>query len=165
MGALDGKMRKDKWKLDKRPPYGAKYEFTTHVPAPSPSLRIRAPGPPVEERLWRLRARDPGTDTLAPIRLPGDNREPGRAIGMLLVVDERGRVEDEASFGSTELFLRVPEFGAPEARFLKDKSPNHNQKPGGYVQRDMAHRFLITSVFRDSGLTTPCNFCGSVDTS
>ena len=119
----------------------------------------------MEERLWRLRARDPGTATLAPIRLPGDNREPGRAIGVLLVVDERGRVEDEASFGSTELFLRVPEFGAPEARFLKDKSPDHNQKPGGNVQRDMAHRFLITSVLRDSGLTTPCNFCESVDTS
>ncbi len=47
-------------------------------------------------------------------------REPGSARGVLLVVDERGRVEDEASLGSTE-FLRAPALGAPEARFLKDK--------------------------------------------
>jgi len=117
-----------------RPPHGVKHEIT-HVPAPSLSLRTRAPDPPVDVRLCRLRARDPGKAALALIRLPGDNREPGSARGVLLVVDERGRVEDEASFGSTELFLRVPELGAPEARF----------------------RFLITSVLRDSGLTTPCN--------
>jgi len=89
----------------------------------------------VEDRLCLLRARGAGITAPPPIRLPGDNREPGRASGVLLVVDERGRVEDEASLGSTELFLRVPEFGAPEARF----------------------RFFITSVLRDSGLTTPCN--------
>jgi hypothetical protein len=77
----------------------------------------------VDIRLCRLRARDPGTTELGPIRLPGDKREPGSASGVLLVVDERGRVEDEASFGSTELFLRVPELGAPEARFLRDKGP------------------------------------------
>lgn len=80
----------------------------------------------MDVRLCRLRARDPGK-ALPLIRLPGDNREPGSAKGVLLVVDERGRVEDEASFGSTELFLRVPELGAPEARFLRDKSPSHNQ--------------------------------------
>jgi hypothetical protein len=68
------------------------------------------------------------------MRLPGDNREPGRASGVLLVVEERGRVDDEASLGSTELFLRVPEFGAPDARFLKDKDmrPN-NEKLGANV--------------------------------
>jgi hypothetical protein len=72
---------------------------------------------------------------LPPIRLPGDNREPGRASGVLLVVDERGRVEDEASLGSTELFLRVPEFGAPEARFLKDKSPSLIRNPAELSKR------------------------------
>ena len=109
-----------------RPPHGVKH--ASYVPAPSASLRTKVPDPPVDVRLCRLRARDPGTAALGPIRLPGDKREPGRASGVLLVVDERGRVEDEASFGSTQLFLRVPELGAPEARFLKDKSPpNHNQ--------------------------------------
>lgn len=80
---------------------------------------------------------------------------------MLLVVDERGRVEDATSFGSPGLFLRVAEFGAPEARFLKDKCRTHNQQPPPQCsrERDMAHRFLITSVLRDRGLTTPCNFC------
>jgi hypothetical protein len=60
---------------------------------------------------------------LALTRLPGDSREPGRARGVLLVVDERGR--DATSFGSPGLLLRAPAFGAPEARFLKDKC--HNQ--------------------------------------
>jgi hypothetical protein len=91
------------------------------------SLRITPPGPPVDVRLCRFRAKDPVNVALGPIRLPGDNREPGRAIGVLLVVEERGRVEDEASFGSTELFLRAPEFGAPEARFLRDKCANPNE--------------------------------------
>jgi len=113
-----------------RPSHGVKHEIT-HVPAPSASLRTKAPGPSVDVRLCRLRAKDPATAAPAPIRLPGDNREPGRASGVLLVVDERGRVEDEASLGSTEL-LRAPALGAPEARF----------------------RFFITSVLRDSGLTT-----------
>lgn len=85
------------------------------------NLRITLPGPPVDVRLCRFRAKDPATAALGPTRLPGDNREPGRASGVLLVVDERGRVEDEASFGSTVLFLRATEFGAPEARFLRDK--------------------------------------------
>ena len=67
------------------------------------------------------------TAALAPIRLPGDSREPGRARGVLLVVDERGRFEDETSFGRPGLLLRAPEFGAPEARFLKDKCHAHNQ--------------------------------------
>ena len=40
----------------------------------------------------------------------------------MLVVDEPGRIEDETKFGSPRLFLRSPAFGAPEARFLKDKS-------------------------------------------
>ena len=95
-------------------------------------MRIRPPDPPVDIRLWRLRANDPATAALAPTRLPGDSREPGRARGVLLVVDERGRVEDETSFGSPGLFLRAPEFGAPEARFLKDKgmiSNNDKMEP------------------------------------
>jgi hypothetical protein len=99
----------------------------------------------------------------APIRLPGDNREPGRARGVLLVVDERGRVEDEASLGSTE-FLRAPALGAPEARFLKDKARISNPATD-MDTRDMAYRFLITSVLRDSGLTTPCSFCQSAKSS
>jgi hypothetical protein len=127
-------MRKDQWKARWRPSHGVNHE-STHVPAPSASLRTRAPGPPVEDRLCLLRARDPGIVALPPIRLPGDNREPGRASGVLLVVDERGRVEDEASLGSTELFLRVPEFGAPEARFLKDKSPALIRNPAEMSKR------------------------------
>jgi len=106
---------------------------TSYVP--SATLRTKVPDPPVDVRLWRLSAKDPATVAPGPIRLPGDNREPGSARGVLLVVDARGRVDDEASLGSTELFLRVPELGAPEARF----------------------RFFITSVLSDSGLTTPCN--------
>ena len=109
-----------------RPPHGVKHEIT-HVPAPSLSLRTKAPDPPVDDHLCRLRARDPGKATLALIWLPGDNREPGSARGVLLVFDEHGRVEDEANSGSTELLLRVPELGAPETRFLRDKSPDHNQ--------------------------------------
>jgi hypothetical protein len=96
-----------------------KYEIT-HASVPSAVLRTKVPGPSVDVRLCRFRAKDPATAAPAPIRLPGDNREPGRARGVLLVVDERGRVEDEASLGSTE-FLRAPALGAPEARFLKDK--------------------------------------------
>ena len=96
-----------------------KHEIT-HAPVPSATLRTKVPGPSADVRLCRLRAKDPATAAPAPIRLPGDNREPGRARGVLLVVDDRGRVEDEASLGSTE-FLRAPALGAPEARFLKDK--------------------------------------------
>jgi hypothetical protein len=128
----------------------------THVPAPSASLRTKGPGTSVDVRLCRLRAKDPATAAPGPIRLPGDSRDPGRAIGVLLVVDERGRVEDEASLGSTE-FLRAPTLGAPEARFLRDKNQQSGTNMG---PRDMDYRFLITSVLRDSGLTTPCSFCG-----
>ncbi len=73
-------------------------------------------------------ANDPVTAVVA-IRLPGDSREPGRARGVLLVVDDRGRVVDGTGLGGPGLFLRVPEFGAPEARFLKDKCHFHNQRP------------------------------------
>ena len=95
-----------------------------------------------------------GTAALGPIRLPGDKREPGRASGVLLVVGELGRIEDEASFGSTELFLRLPVLGAPEAQFLKDKSPQPsaiiNNRGSNMGPRDMAQRLLIASVFRES---------------
>jgi len=131
----DMRSKKKQMEAQQRPSHGVRHEMKfTHAPAPSASLRTKAPGPSVDVRLCRLRAKGPGTPAPAPIRLPGDNREPGRASGVLLVVDERGRVEDEASLGSTE-FLRAPALGAPEARF----------------------RFFITSVLRDSGLTTPCN--------
>jgi hypothetical protein len=103
----------------------------THVPAPSASLRTKGPGTSVDVRLCRLRAKDPATAAPAPIRLPGDNREPGRASGVLLVVDERGRIEDEASLGSTE-FLRAPALGAPEARFLRDKCTARISNPAQY---------------------------------
>ena len=133
----------------------------TYAPAPSASLRTKAPGPSVDVRLCRLRAKGPGTTAPAPIRLPGDNREPGRASGVLLVVDERGRVEDEASLGSTE-FLRAPALGAPEARFLRDKCMSRiSNLTQIWSEEIWNYRFFITSVLRDSGLTTPCNFCKS----
>jgi hypothetical protein len=106
----------------------------THVPAPSASLRTKDPGTSVDVRLCRLRAKDPATAAPAPIRLPGDNREPGRASGVLLVVDERGRVEDDASLGSTE-FLREPALGAFEARFLRDKCMAGISNPHRYGAR------------------------------
>lgn len=56
-------------------------------------------------------------------------------VGTVLVVDARGRVFDDASLGKPAFPLRALPLGAPEARF----------------------RFLITSVFSDSGRTTPCS--------
>lgn len=56
-------------------------------------------------------------------------------VGTVLVVDARGRVFDDASLGNPAPPLRAFPLGAPEARF----------------------RFLITSVFSDSGRTTPCS--------
>jgi hypothetical protein len=113
-------VRKNRWKLDSARNTWRKKHEVTHVPVPSATLRTKVPGSSADVRLCRLRAKVPAMAAPAPIRLPGDNREPGRARGVLLVVDERGRVEDEASLGSTE-FLRAPALGAPEARFLKDK--------------------------------------------
>jgi len=47
-----------------------------------------------------------------------------------LVVDERGRVEDEASLGRVELPLRVTPFGEPEVRFLEiNKIKKFNKNP------------------------------------
>ena len=49
-------------------------------------------------------------------RVPGIAREP--AVGILLVVLERGRVDKDASLGRLFPPLRVGALGAPEARFL-----------------------------------------------
>ena len=51
-----------------------------------------------------------------PIRLVGENRDdpPGKP----LVVDERGRVEEAASFGNDEFVFREALCGVPDARFL-----------------------------------------------
>lgn len=57
----------------------------------------------------------PGDDPI-PTRLPGD---PGSPVGILLVVLDRGRVDDEASLGRLlPAVLRTGPFGAPEVRFL-----------------------------------------------
>ena len=50
-------------------------------------------------------------------RVPGIAREP--AVGILLVVLERGRVDKDASLGKLFPPLRVGALGAPEARFLR----------------------------------------------
>ena len=61
---------------------------------------------------------------------------------------ERGRVVDEASLGRVETPFRELLLGAPEARFLHTVSfaPLHKAK---------TYLFLMTSVFSDSGRTTP----------
>ena len=94
---------------------------------------------------WKLglRARDWNGRTWSH-PAPGIQTRARRASGVLLVVDERGRVEDEASFGRTESFFRVPALGALEARPTITRNRGSNMDP-----RDMAHRFLIASVFKD----------------
>jgi hypothetical protein len=61
-------------------------------------------------------------DDPTPTRLPGAMRDPGSPVGILLVVLDRGRVDDEASLGRLLLaVLRTGPFGAPEVRFLNMK--------------------------------------------
>ena len=93
---------------------------------------------PADVRLWRFIASGPallGVLRPTPARLFGVERDPGSWVGIVLVVEARGRVDDDAILGNAEPPLRDELLGAPDARFL----------------------FLMTSVFNDSGRTTPCN--------
>jgi hypothetical protein len=58
--------------------------------------------------------------SVALVDAPRPNRDVGdRRVGyMPVVVEERGRVEDEASLGNADAALRAVLLGAPEARFL-----------------------------------------------
>ena len=75
---------------------------------------------PAEVR--RCRFIDPAAAALAPIRLVGDIRVPDSPADIELVVDDRGRVEDAASFGSDEPPFRDALCGVPDARFLANAS-------------------------------------------
>jgi len=100
------------------------------------SLRVEDEGcKPLEVRRCRFIASvapPPGDDPI-PIRFPGVMRDPASPVGILLVVLDRGRADNEASLGRLLAALRTGPFDAPEVRFL----------------------FLIMSVFKDSGRTTP----------
>jgi len=57
-------------------------------------------------------------DAPIPVRLPSAIREPAGPLGIILVVLDRGLVDDEASLGKFPPPLRAVPFGVPEARFL-----------------------------------------------
>jgi hypothetical protein len=59
-------------------------------------------------------------DAPRPKRDVGDIR-----VGYMPVVEERGRVEDEASLGNVDAALRAVLLGAPEARFLTPQMGNN----------------------------------------
>ena len=119
---------------------------------------------PAEVR--RCRFIDPAAAALAPIRLVGDIRVPDSPPDIELVVDDRGRVDDAASFGNDDPPFRDALCGVPDARFLhkkqnKKEGHQHNQGQDSHIHTRgelLAYRFLITSVFSDSGRTTPCSF-------
>lgn len=62
---------------------------------------------------------------------------------------ERGRDVDDAILGSVVL-LREPLLGLPDARFLDGSKVLDSRH-----RFDSTYRFLITSVFSESGRTTP----------
>jgi hypothetical protein len=70
---------------------------------------------PADVRRWRFMASVPGVVVFSPARPVGESLV---AVNMFPVVEERGRVEEEAIFGKLEAPLRVVPFGVPEARFL-----------------------------------------------
>jgi hypothetical protein len=74
---------------------------------------------PLEVRRWRFIANVPPTcDPPIPVRLPSAMREPAGPLGIMLVVLDRGLVDDEAILGKPPAPLRTVPFGVPEARFL-----------------------------------------------
>lgn len=96
---------------------------------PSLGLREEGTGPdnPVEVRRCLFTESVPIVAGATLNRLfPGDMREPGRPMGMLLVVLDRGRVDDEAILGKVEFpFRDVLPVGCPDARFLNAKDENY----------------------------------------
>lgn len=111
---------------------------------------------PVDVRRCLFIPNDPEGDVIIPGRVQlGNPRAAGKLGGSVLVVDARGRVEEDAILGKPVFPLRALPFGAPDARFL-----SKGQRSAANVCRS-THRFLITSVFSDKGRTTPCNFCKS----
>lgn len=128
---------------------------TNYTPTTSPlSLRdaVGSTWPPVEVRRCRFMATEPAA--LPPMRLVGEYREEDRPPGIPVVVDDRGRVEEAASFGRELLDLREALCGVPDARFLS----NHSQDIPTVQSIRKTDRFLITSVFNDRGRTTPWSF-------
>lgn len=75
---------------------------------------------PLEVRRCRFIANvpPPAGDAPIPARLPSAIREPVRPLVRLLVVLDRGRVDDEANLGKLPAPLRAVPLGVPEARFL-----------------------------------------------
>jgi hypothetical protein len=109
---------------------------------------------PVEVRRCRFMAMVvpiPPAELLGATRPPGDSCDDGNT---LLVVDARGRVDEEAILGKVELPLREAPFGAPEARFL---SREISMQPS-VMTAVLKYLFFITSVFSDRGRTTPWSF-------
>lgn len=103
----------------------------------------------------------PGEDgpspTLLTLVIPRPFENP---VGTVLVVDARGRVFDDASLGKPVFPLRALPLGAPEARFLQ---PHNISSTSPTIPKNTkTNRFLITSVFSDSGRTTPCSFCSQL---
>ena len=82
---------------------------------------------PAEVR--RCRFIDPAAAALAPIRLVGDIRVPDSPPDIELVVDDRGRVDDAASFGNDDPPFRDALCGVPDARFLH-ASKTASAQPG-----------------------------------
>ena len=105
--------------------YRTTREHETHYTPDVSSLSFRdepVTSAPAEVR--RCRFIDPPA-ALPPIRLVGDIRDPAlpaAAPDIAPVVEERGRVDDAASFGSDEPPLREALWGVPDARFLRRKS-------------------------------------------
>lgn len=69
----------------------------------------------------------PPVDGPVVTRVPGVIREPASPVGILLVVLERGRVDEDASLGKLLPPLRVGPLGAPEARFLCSNFINNGE--------------------------------------
>lgn len=87
---------------------------------------------------------------LIPKRLVGDNLEAAEEIAcVLLKVDARGRVDDDAIFGRAGALFRVALI-VPEARFLQHICQGH-----AHGRMVTANLFLMTSVLSDKGRTTP----------
>lgn len=104
---------------------------------------------PVEDRRCRFMASVP-EEVPTPTRLPAGTRDAASPDSILVEVEERGRVEDEAILGKVEAPLRVALLGVPEARFLYTILNKQYT-----LLRNETDLFLMISVFNESGRTTP----------
>ena len=110
--------------------------------------------PPVEIRRCRFIAREAPEAGPPPNRFVGENRDEGELLGNPEVVEDRGRVEEAAVLGNEAFPFLEALWGVPDARFLHFNNERHFRN----IRSKCAHRFLITSVFKDNGRTTPCSF-------